>query len=87
MLKYIKIYIYSAYTYLFKPKENYRLYECVGRGGFGEVYRARSLLTGQESAIKLVGLNDKQTNSETDIQYKTTNRCCTFILLNKSKIF
>ncbi|TGZ70603.1 hypothetical protein CRM22_003112 [Opisthorchis felineus] len=35
-------------------KEDFHVFELLGRGGFAQVYRAKSIITGQEVAIKMI---------------------------------
>lgn len=35
-------------------KEDFQVFELLGRGGFAQVYRAKSIITGQEVAIKMI---------------------------------
>ena len=37
--------------------QDYQVHNLLGRGGFANVYRAKSLVTGQEVAIKMVSIH------------------------------
>ncbi|KAK4472859.1 hypothetical protein MN116_004071 [Schistosoma mekongi] len=44
----------SRFTGVGSSKEDFQVFELLGRGGFAQVYRAKSTITGQEVAIKMI---------------------------------
>nr|CAH8828857.1 unnamed protein product [Trichobilharzia regenti] len=42
------------FTGIGNKKEDFQVFELLGRGGFAQVYRAKSIITGQEVAIKMI---------------------------------
>lgn len=44
----------AKFTALGHKKEDFQVFELLGRGGFAQVYRAKSIITGQEVAIKMI---------------------------------
>ncbi|VDD82212.1 unnamed protein product [Mesocestoides corti] len=44
----------SGFGYLERRLHDFQVFELLGRGGFAQVYRAKSIITGQEVAIKMI---------------------------------
>lgn len=55
-MKYFRVNITHLFQQLLFLFQDYSVLNMLGRGGFACVYRARSLLTGVEVAIKMVSI-------------------------------